>query len=96
MLYSAGNKLNIVIGEDFNLLGFDPRGVNSSTPQAICFLDPKQRKQEFTGTAWNLDYQAGEMFTSAENRARACSETMGDLGAYINTPQTAADSALSP
>ena len=31
------------------------------------------------------------MFTMAENKAKACHETMGEHGKYLNTPQTAAD-----
>lgn len=31
------------------------------------------------------------MYTRAENGAKACEDTMGEHGAYINTPQTAAD-----
>jgi len=27
----------------------------------------------------------------AENKAKACHETMGEYGKYLNTPQTAAD-----
>jgi len=81
-----------MIGEDFHLLGFDPRGVNGSIPQAVCFPNSEQRIEMFSRESWELDFQAGDMFTSAENTARACNETMGDMGAYINTPQTAADS----
>ena len=84
-----------MIGENFHLLGFDPRGVNSSVPQANCFTNSEQRDQLFSETSWNLEFQAGTMFTSAENNAKACTEMMGDLGSYINTPQTAADSLSS-
>ena len=31
------------------------------------------------------------MYTNAENGAKACEDTMGEYGGYINTPQTAAD-----
>jgi hypothetical protein len=39
----------------------------------------------------DVSFQAGEMFTRSENLAKACTDTMDEHGAYINTPQTAAD-----
>ncbi|KAK4195980.1 Alpha/Beta hydrolase protein [Triangularia verruculosa] len=32
MVYGLGPQLHSIVGENFNLLGFDPRGVGSSTP----------------------------------------------------------------
>jgi hypothetical protein len=84
-------SLNTVLGENFNLLSFDPRGVEDSIPFASCYPNPEQRARDFEDNAWHVDYEAGEMFTKAENRAKACVDTMGEIGAYINTPQTAAD-----
>jgi hypothetical protein len=31
------------------------------------------------------------MYTRAENKAKACEDTMGEYGGYLNTPQTASD-----
>jgi hypothetical protein len=91
LLWRTGAKLNKIVGERFDLLSFDPRGVNGSIPQAICFPNPELRAAEFRGNAWNPEYEAGAMFTHAENRAKACADTMGEMGKYVNTPQTAAD-----
>jgi hypothetical protein len=83
--------INKIVGENFHLLSFDPRGVNGSIPAASCYPSPEQRAVEFETNPWDIVFQAGEMFTRAENKAKACADTMGELGAYINTPQTAAD-----
>ena len=83
--------MNKVIGEDFHLLSFDPRGVSGSVPQAICYGTAAQRVEEIENNPWDLTFGAGEMFTRAENRAKACEDTMGKYAAYINTPQTACD-----
>jgi pimeloyl-ACP methyl ester carboxylesterase len=80
-----------ILGDGFNLLSFDPRGVNGSIPQAFCYVSPEQRAEEIETNPWNTEFEAGEMFTRAENKGKACSDTMGEHGAYINTPQTAAD-----
>ena len=90
-LWRAGGDLNKIIGEGFHLVSFDPRGVNSSIPEASCYVTPAKRAEELETNPWDLEFEAGEMFTRAENGAKACADTMGELGAYINTPQTAAD-----
>jgi hypothetical protein len=35
-LHRRGEQLNAIVGEGYHLLSFDPRGINSSTPQALC------------------------------------------------------------
>jgi pimeloyl-ACP methyl ester carboxylesterase len=83
--------VNKIIGEGFHLLSFDPRGVVGSIPQAVCYVSAAQRAEEIENNPWNLEFEAGEMYTKAENGARACEDTMGEYGGYVNTPQTAAD-----
>jgi pimeloyl-ACP methyl ester carboxylesterase len=90
-LRRGGEKLNKVIGESFHLLSFDPRGVNGSIPRAICYPNDAQRAESFTNNPWDLEFQAGEMYTKAENKAKACEDMMGEYGGYLNTPQTASD-----
>ncbi len=34
----AGGKLRKIVGEDQDIIGFDPRGVGSTTPKADCFV----------------------------------------------------------
>ena len=90
-LRRAGGSLNKIIGEDFHLLSFDPRGVSGSVPKASCYPSNSQRAESFRDNPWNLEFEAGEMYTRAENMVKACEETMGEHGHYLNTPQTAAD-----
>jgi hypothetical protein len=73
------------------LLSFDPRGVNGSLPQASCYVSSEQRAEQIESNPWDLEFEAGEMFTRAENGAKACTDIMGEYGPFINTPQTAAD-----
>ncbi|RDW72195.1 hypothetical protein BP5796_08229 [Coleophoma crateriformis] len=90
-IWRRGEQLNKIIGEGFHLLGFDPRGVNGSIPQASCFVSPEQREEKIFETPWEVEFEAGDMFTRAENQVKACSEVTGEHSLYINTPQTAAD-----
>lgn len=72
-------------------MSFDPRGVGRSIPSSSCYVSSRQRAQLKQTHFPDVSFQAGEMFTRSENLAKACIDTMGEHGAYINTPQTAAD-----
>jgi pimeloyl-ACP methyl ester carboxylesterase len=37
---SAGRAQQEIAGSDLDIVGFDPRGIGATTPQANCFLDP--------------------------------------------------------
>ncbi|KAH7305222.1 Alpha/Beta hydrolase protein [Stachybotrys elegans] len=91
LIRGRGSQLNKIIGEEFHLLGFDPRGVVGSIPQANCYPSNTKRVEAFLTNPWDVYYEAGEMYTRAENKVKACGEIMGERGHYINTPQTAAD-----
>ncbi|XRM46397.1 hypothetical protein ABZX51_009432 [Aspergillus tubingensis] len=93
-LRGSASDLNKLIGEDFHLLSFDPRGVSGSMPKAVCYASKAERTAAFASSPWDLQFQAGEMYTRAENKANACKDMMGEYGRYINTPQTAADMDL--
>ncbi|GKZ50932.1 hypothetical protein AbraIFM66951_004629 [Aspergillus brasiliensis] len=90
-LRGSASDLNKLIGEGFHLLSFDPRGVSGSIPKAACYSSNADRAAAFASNPWDLEFQAGEMYTRAENKAKACDDMMGEYGKYINTPQTASD-----
>ncbi|GLA13885.1 hypothetical protein AnigIFM62618_011302 [Aspergillus niger] len=90
-LRGSAYDLNKLIGEGFHLLSFDPRGVSGSIPKAVCYPSNSERAAAFASTPWDLKFQAGEMYTRAENKAKACEDMMGEHGKYISTPQIAAD-----
>jgi pimeloyl-ACP methyl ester carboxylesterase len=83
--------LNKVLGEGFHLLSFDPRGVKDSIPQAKCFTTSAQRTESIGQKLWNIEFEAGQMYTKADNIGKACADTTGEHGSFVNTPQTAAD-----
>lgn len=90
-IFRRGDQLNRIVGEAFHLLSFDPRGVNGSQPRASCYTSSEQREQDIYNQPWHVESESSEMYVTAENRVKACSELMPDHGAWINTPQTAAD-----
>jgi pimeloyl-ACP methyl ester carboxylesterase len=83
----------------FDIIGFDPRGVNNTTPTISCFPDDGARQ------FWAVQNQAQGMLS--ENRtfpyvygrtqalARSCSEILGHeqegIGQYVSTPNVVQD-----
>ncbi|CEI61392.1 hypothetical protein FVEN_g5895 [Fusarium venenatum] len=90
-LHRRGEQLSTIVGDGLHLLTFDPRGINSSTPLASCYPTKEARQQ--LGSVHDLDMSKDgpEVFAWTHNYVRACEDTMGEHGKYINTPQTAAD-----
>lgn len=90
-LFRRGEQLHTIVGEGFHLLSFDPRGINGSTPKALCYPDRETRRNLAAPLPTRLIEDSGQGFANAQNFVRACADTMGEHGLYINTPQTAAD-----
>ncbi|KXJ92122.1 Alpha/Beta hydrolase protein [Microdochium bolleyi] len=92
-LYRKGAELREIVGDGFHLLSFDPRGVNSSQPQARCYPDTEteQKMSQIKGK-WVLGQDNNpELYAWSTNFGKACVDTLGEYGEYVNTPQTAAD-----
>ncbi|KAJ4209593.1 hypothetical protein NW759_013448 [Fusarium solani] len=90
-IHRRGEQLSTIIGDDLHLLTFDPRGVNSSKPHASCYPTKEARRQLSSVNSADLTQNGPEMYAWTHNFVRACDDTMGEYGKYINTPQTAAD-----
>ncbi|KAI0185129.1 Alpha/Beta hydrolase protein [Xylaria flabelliformis] len=90
-MHRLGEQLNTIIGEDFHLVAFDPRGVNGSRPLAICYPDEETRHALGPVRDQRVLEDSAEVYAWSKNYVRACAETMGEYGKYLNTPQTAAD-----
>lgn len=90
-LHRRGEQLSTIVGEGFHLLSFDPRGINGSTPKAACYPDKKTREALSYVRDTKVIEDSPEAYAFAKNFVRACSDTLGEHGLYINTPQTAAD-----
>ncbi|KAL7952474.1 Alpha/Beta hydrolase protein [Trichoderma compactum] len=94
-LYRMGKAAQKIAGDNFHILSFDPRGVTNSRPQATCFPDDETRKARSISTLFSLSYDpladGPKLQPWTSNYVQACSDTMGEYGPYMNTPQTAAD-----
>lgn len=90
-MFRRGEQLSTIVGEGFHLLSFDPRGINSSTPRALCYPDEETRQSLSRVKDKRVVEDSAEAYAFAKNLVQGCAATMGEHGLYINTPQTAAD-----
>ncbi|KAH8655278.1 Alpha/Beta hydrolase protein [Xylariales sp. PMI_506] len=90
-LFRRGGQLRTILGEGFHLLSFDPRGVGGSKPLAVCYPDAEARRALSAGKHHKPLEESRQAYAFSQNLVRACQDTMDERGAYINTPQTAAD-----
>lgn len=91
LIYGEGEKLREVVGEEFHLVSFDARGVNSSRPLASCYRDEPTRRLHAKKKAVDVIRDSSVLHAWATNVDRACKDELGEWAQHINTLQTAAD-----
>lgn len=91
LIYSDGEPLNTILGEEFHLVSFDPRGVNESRPLASCYPDNETRKRLRHGPLKDPIKDSPNLHAWTANFVQSCKDNMGEYLQYINTAQTAAD-----
>ncbi|OSC97430.1 alpha/beta-hydrolase [Trametes coccinea BRFM310] len=94
----AGEKISRIIGDSFDILGFDPRGVGASTPAATCFSDDSQRRLwrlQDDHRLLNLTNGGLEIQRAREKMIAArCEQAIGGewaIGRHMSTPNVARD-----
>ncbi|CZT19291.1 uncharacterized protein RCC_05137 [Ramularia collo-cygni] len=90
-VFRRGKQLSDIVGEGYHLLSFDPRGINGSKPVASCYPTEEARRQLSSVADSELVHDSPSVYAWTQNFVKACADTMGEHGRYINTPQVAAD-----
>jgi pimeloyl-ACP methyl ester carboxylesterase len=78
----------------YDIIGFDPRGVNHSTPRITCYTDPKQEDALLYGTyssAYGTQGWIDELTTVEKGWAAACLKNTGPLLGHIDAASNARD-----
>ncbi|KAK7028826.1 hypothetical protein VNI00_014839 [Paramarasmius palmivorus] len=50
----GADKLQAIVGSEFDVVGFDPRGVSRTTPKVSIFQSDAERNLWFAGESWDL------------------------------------------
>ena len=85
-----------LLGDEWNLVGMDPRGVNNSGPNLDCF-EGKPELRDFYDTQYSQSVDARSeaslrtYFANAGGFGDWCSRTLTQEARYANTPATARD-----
>ena len=91
LIHRRGKRLREIVGDTFHIVAFDPRGVGESHPLAIGYLNQEKRERYAPPAVYDIRKDSPRLLAWAANFTKACAETMGEHGKYINTPQTAVD-----
>jgi pimeloyl-ACP methyl ester carboxylesterase len=78
----------------YDIIGFDPRGVNHSTPRITCYTDPKQQDKLLYGTYASPYGSQGwidELTVVEKDWAAACLKNTGPLLGHIDAASNARD-----
>lgn len=79
-----GEMISKILGPEFDLLGFDPRGVGATTPPAQCFGSDRRYKQWSLQSLYTLLLSTKETFGRARSREKAvadmCIRALGGNG----------------
>jgi pimeloyl-ACP methyl ester carboxylesterase len=85
-----------LLGDEYNIIGMDPRGVNNSGPNLDCFKG-HLRVRDFYDIQYSQAIDAHSeaslrlYFAAAGGFGDWCSRNLGDEARYANTPVTARD-----
>ncbi|KAJ7123163.1 TAP-like protein-domain-containing protein [Mycena epipterygia] len=97
-IMKAGGLLSIIVGPEFDIIGFDPRGIGRSTPR-VSFYESRAEREIWTTSADDLNLISLNVSADALARAWARGVIEGQLAGehddgslrFINTDHTARD-----
>ena len=98
LLGVLGQNLSTIVGDKFDVLGFDPRGVGASTPRLDCFGSKAARDIWNTQEGYQLlnasddallNFYKARAEVVGDRCARLSSSTEGDIARFMGTASVA-------
>ena len=94
-----GPNISTVVGDSFDVLGFDPRGIGASTPRLDCFVSKAERDIWHTQEGYQLlnasDEGVLDLYTARAkvvgDRCAQRSVAEGDIARFMDTASVATD-----
>ncbi|CAN5200825.1 alpha/beta hydrolase [soil metagenome] len=94
--YGATSAVSSTIADNYDVVGWDPRGVGQSTP-VTCYTDPQQTDKVLYGTfdqPYDTEGWITELTADEKAFAAACQKNTGELLAHVDSASTAKDMDL--
>ncbi|KAI0672369.1 TAP-like protein-domain-containing protein [Trametes maxima] len=66
---AAGPSFQRLVGEEYDMIGFDPRGIGETEPQTRCFSSPEAHAAFIQSTVIERGYDVGPNLTDPLNRS---------------------------
>jgi pimeloyl-ACP methyl ester carboxylesterase len=87
--------LTALLGDVYNIVAMDPRGVNNSGPNLDCFEGHPAIRDYYNSQAYDVDPRSSvsisKYFETSGAFGTWCSQTLNQTANYANTPATARD-----
>ncbi|ORX94363.1 hypothetical protein BCR34DRAFT_608292 [Clohesyomyces aquaticus] len=92
---NAVNRLVPLLGDSYNIVGMDTRGVNNSGPNSDCFPGQPATRDYYQNTFLNVNPRSEDSvkryYEESGGVGTWCSQALNDTANYINTPAIARD-----
>ncbi|KAF2729732.1 alpha/beta-hydrolase [Polyplosphaeria fusca] len=96
LITDSYEKFTKILGPSYNLVGFDPRGVQYSEPNVDCFHGDAKRSKNFVielleRTTLNTEEKINAQFDLSSAYGDFCAGQLNDSARYVSTPAVARD-----
>lgn len=92
----SGGAVSSAVAQNYDVIGWDPRGVGASTP-LVCFTNDRDIDTQFYGTfeaPYGTEGWIAELTAEAAKWSAACQRNTGPLLAHLDSVSTAKDMDL--